>query len=105
MDLKAGTVCLDVGSTKNGEGRTIYLTAALRTLLEAQVTASDALKAQNVICPYVFHRNGKRIRVFYAAWRTACELAECPGKLLHDFRRTASAITSGLAFLNGWRWR
>ena len=39
VDLKAGTVTLDVGSTKNGEGRTIYLTTALRTLLEAQVTA------------------------------------------------------------------
>jgi integrase len=89
VDLKAGTVTLDVGSTKNGEGRTIYLTAALRTLLEAQGTASDALKARNVICPFVFHRNGKRIRHFYKAWRTACELAECPGKLLHDFRRTA----------------
>jgi integrase len=37
----------------------------------------------------VFHRNGKRIRDFYTAWRAACVAAECPGKLLHDFRRTA----------------
>ena len=65
VDLKAGTVTLDPGTTKNGEGRTIYLTTALRTLLEAQEKASEALKARDVICPYVFHRNGQRIKVFY----------------------------------------
>ena len=41
VDLKSGTVSLDVGSTKNGEGRTIYLTAALRTLLEAQKAGAE----------------------------------------------------------------
>ena len=51
--------------------------------------AREALKARNLICPFVFHRNGRRIKSFYKAWRTACEKAECPGKLLHDFRRTA----------------
>ena len=42
---------------------------------------------RGMICPFVFHRNGRRIKSFYKAWRTA--KAECPGKLLHDFRRTA----------------
>ena len=37
----------------------------------------------------MFHRNGNPIRSFYKAWRNACEAAGCPGKLLHDFRRTA----------------
>ena len=90
VDLKAGAVTLDPGTTKNGEGRTIYLTAALRTLLEAQKAAGEALaKTQETITPRVFHRHGKPIRHFYKAWRTACEAAGCPGKLLHDFRRTA----------------
>jgi integrase len=90
VDLKAGTVTLDVGSTKNDAGRTLYLTAALRTLLEAQKAIADTFKAQDTIVPYVFHRNGERIRVFYGAWRSACVKAELPGKLLHDFRRTAA---------------
>jgi len=90
VDLKAGTVSLDVGSTKNGEGRTVYMTSALRTLLEAQKAAGEALaKSQETITPRVFHRNGKPIRHFYKAWQSACEAAGCPGKLLHDFRRTA----------------
>lgn len=89
VDLQAGVVTLDPGTTKNGEGRTLYLTAALRTLLEARKEAADALKAKDEITPYVFHRNGKRIRYFYTAWRSACENAGCPGKLLHDLRRTA----------------
>ena len=41
------------------------------------------------ICPFVFHRDGKQIRHFRKAWTAACEAAGCPGKLLHDFRRTA----------------
>jgi len=36
-----------------------------------------------------FHRNGKPIRSFWGAWQTACRLAGCPGRILHDFRRTA----------------
>jgi integrase len=89
VDLQAGIVTLDVGSTKNGEGRTIYLTTALRTLLEAQATACATLKAKHVICPFEFHRNGRRIKSFDRAWGTARIKAGCPGKLLHDFRRTA----------------
>ena len=89
VDLKAGTVTLDPGTTKNGEGRTVYMTAALRTLLEARQKAAEALQAKDLIVPQVFHRNGRPIRGFYKAWRTACTAAGCPGKLLHDFRRTA----------------
>lgn len=89
VDLKAGTVTLDPGTTKNGAGRTLYLTAALRALLEAQRAIADTFKAKDRIVLYVFHRNGKRISDFYTAWRAACVAAGCPGKLLHDFRRTA----------------
>jgi integrase len=37
----------------------------------------------------VFHRNGQPIRSFYDSWRTACTGAGVPGRILHDFRRTA----------------
>lgn len=37
LDLAAGTVRLDPGSTKNDEGRVVYLTRELIILLTAQV--------------------------------------------------------------------
>ena len=46
VDFAAGTVRLDPGSTKNGEGRTFQMTDELQTLLEARQTAQDALKAK-----------------------------------------------------------
>lgn len=38
----------------------------------------------------MFHRDGKRIKDLRCAWRTASKAAGVPGKLLHDFRRTAA---------------
>jgi len=46
VDFEAGTVTLDPGTTKNDEGRTIYLTKALRALLTRQQEVTEALKAQ-----------------------------------------------------------
>ena len=90
VDLKAGTVSLDVGSTKNGEVRTIYLTAALRDAPGGRRPPLRTLaKAQETITPRLFHRHGKPLRRFYKGWRKACASASCPGKLLHDFQRTA----------------
>ena len=40
-------------------------------------------------CPYVFHREGTRIKHYNRAWHTARTKAGLPGKLLHDTRRTA----------------
>ena len=37
----------------------------------------------------MFHRNGERIITFRKAWAVACEEAGCPGKLIHDMRRSA----------------
>jgi len=34
-------------------------------------------------------RAGSRIQGFSKAWRTACRAAGCPGRIPHDFRRTA----------------
>ena len=62
---------------------------AIETLLKKQLAEHNRLKKAGRIVPQIFHRNGKPIREFYAAWRTACKHAGCPGKLLHDFRRTA----------------
>ena len=37
----------------------------------------------------MFHRDGEQIKSFYKAWKTACNKAGTPGKILHDLRRTA----------------
>lgn len=89
VDLQAGEVRLDPGTTKNREGRTFPLTDDLRTLLDDQKTIADGLKARGVICPFVFHRSGEPIKDFRKVWKEACKQAGCPGRLVHDLRRTA----------------
>jgi len=65
-------------------------TAELRQLLEEQLAYTRQIERERgVIIPFVFHRAGQPIRSFYAAWRTACEKAGVPGRIPHDFRRTA----------------
>ena len=87
---QAGIVRLDPGTTKNNEGRSFYVTAELRDVLTKQLGSLDALKAQGTICPYVFHRpDGSLIKDFRKAWASACEAAGYPGRLFHDFRRSA----------------
>jgi len=46
-------------------------------------------RRRKVVCPRVFHRAGQPIKSFRVAFRTACKDAGCPGRVLHDFRRTA----------------
>jgi integrase len=90
VDFAAGSVRLDPGTTKNGEGRVFPMTRELRVLLEAQRAHTDAVQREKgIIIAHVFHRGGEPIRTFRRAWKTACKAAGCPGMLRHDFRRTA----------------
>ena len=90
VDLSAGFVRLEVGTTKSGEGRSFYVTTELRKVLKAQLASIEALKKRGILCPYIFHReDGSPILDFKKLWRKACEDAGHPGKLFHDFRRTA----------------
>lgn len=92
VDRKTRTVRLDHGQTKNREGRLLPY-GKLPELAEVIDTAwgeHQRLAGAGVLCPLVFHqRGGQRIGSFRKAWATACRLAGCPGKLRHDFRRTA----------------
>ena len=90
VDLKAGRVVLDPGTTKNDDGRIFPFTDELRELLEKQrETTQSVQRERRVLCPWVFHRDGQRIKSFYGAWRTACKKSGVPGRIPHDFRRTA----------------
>jgi integrase len=95
VDLKAGTLRLDPGTTKNGEGRVVYLTPELRTRLAEQLERVETLARQTGrIIPWVFpHLRGPAAgtprRSLGKAWRTACRRAGVPGRIPHDFRRTA----------------
>ncbi len=86
VDLEEGTVRLEVLSTKNKDGRLIYLPRDLLALLEEQwrehLTHYPA-------CPFVFHRYGNEIRRPDRSWKTACKKTGLLGKIPHDFRRTA----------------
>jgi integrase len=94
----AGVVRLEPGTTKNGDGREFPCTQELRDLLVQQEEEKKRLQREGIICPWVFHRNGKPIRDFRGAWETATKLAGCPGRIPHDLRRTAvrNLVRSGI---------
>ncbi|HEY0876697.1 MAG TPA: tyrosine-type recombinase/integrase [Vicinamibacterales bacterium] len=92
VDREAQTVRLDPGTTKNAEGRTFpyALLPELVELIASQWAEHERLKSADVICPFVFPRpSGKAVKHFRKAWATACVTAGVPGRLPHDFRRTA----------------
>jgi integrase len=90
VNLGAGWLRLEPGETKNGEGRMFPLTPELRRVLEQQLTRTMELeRASGRIIPWLFHRNGRAIKSFRRAWTTACRKAGVPGRIPHDFRRTA----------------
>jgi integrase len=87
----AAEVRLDPGTTKTGEGRVFPFTAELRALLERRrAVTRDRERELGRIVPHVFTRsNGEPLGTFNKAWATACRTAGVPGRVLHDFRRTA----------------
>ena len=103
--LNRNTVDRLSGPGGNGCGWPCEAQCSLRTLLpelqvvlEAQVDAKRVLeRARNQIVPYVFQQDGaslldgaRRIKpAVRQAWRDACNKAGCPGRIPHDFRRTA----------------
>src|SRR5262249_15908140 len=93
VDMEAGIVRLEPGTTKNDEGRVFPFRALpeLEALLKRQKLRTEALeRATNQIIPWLFHRRGGQpVLEFRQAWNTACTKAGVPGRLFHDLRRTA----------------
>jgi integrase len=90
VDFCGGTVRLDPGSTKNREGRVFPMTVELRALLVEQKAKTEALqRGKGILNPWVFTYEGRRFKSFKRSWETARKAAGLPGRLAHDFRRTA----------------
>ena len=104
VDFSVGEVRLDPHTTKNEQARTFPMTIELRGLLERQHAEHERLKKAGIIALWMFwetrgergsraHREAsqrpRRIGSFDKRWKRACQAAGCPGRILHDFRRTA----------------
>jgi integrase len=89
VDRKTGEVRLDPGTTKNQAGRVFPFTDTLRTLIDGLWLEHKALEEKGTICPYVFHRSGRRIKGFRKAWANGCKASGFPGRIPHDLRRSA----------------
>ena len=92
VDLAAGIVRLEPGSTKNREGRTFPVSALpelARLLRDQRAYTDETSRRLGSVIPWVFHRSGRQIRDFREAWRGACKRAGLVGMIPHDFRRTA----------------
>jgi integrase len=92
VDFIAGEIRLEPGTTKNGEGRVFPFSVLpeLAEMLKQQRCRTQALEiSTHQTIPWVFHRQGDRIKDFRKAWRQAVKEAELPSKIPHDFRRTA----------------
>lgn len=95
LDLKAGTLRLDPGMTKNSDGRVVYLTSEVKRLLSVQLERVERLsKKLGRIVPWLFphsagRRAGTRRKGMRKRWQTAVVKAGVPGRIPHDFRRTA----------------
>ena len=78
VDLEAGVVRLDVNETKNDEGREVpfdVVPELVQAFREQRQYTTTVERATGQICPWVFHRKGKRIKRMDVARQRACERA------------------------------
>jgi integrase len=78
VDLNACTIRLEPGTTKNDDGRLVYLNPELAELLQAQLERAVLLEmGTGKPVPYLFpyfkgEHKGKRVQNFRKAWKYAC---------------------------------
>ena len=93
VDLAAKSVRIEADATKNKKARTIALHGELLDAIEDQwekrKVAEIPGQSPTLLCPYVFHRNGKPLGDFRDASDKSLQETGLTGKILHDFRRTA----------------
>lgn len=82
-DIRGDVIRLRPETAKNKDGRVIILVGEVANIIARRQV--DRVES----CPYVFHRDGQRIKHYNRAWKTARDKAGLPGKILHDTRKTA----------------
>jgi integrase len=106
VNLAAGTIRLEPGTTKNKEGRQVTMTQPVRALL-SQCIHNKTPEA------FVFTReDGRPVRDFRGSWMNACTAAGVPNLIFHDLRRTAArnlrraGVAEGVIMkIGGWKTR
>jgi excisionase family DNA binding protein len=84
VDLLSRLIRLDVGTTKNREGREVSMSHRVYCLLKEAVAGKQP-------DDYVLTRlDGSRIIEFRGTWRQLCRQSGVEGLLVHDFRRSAA---------------
>jgi integrase len=107
VDLNACTIRLEPGTTKNDEGRIVYLTPELLALLQAQVERVQVLEMKlgrsvPFLFPYLSGRHkGNRVLDFRKAWDTACLKATLDAEGLTDDKRKARQVELRQAIAKG----
>jgi len=92
VDRAAGVVRIE--ETKNSEPRTIPygVLPELKAIVEAQRARADELQRslRRVVKHVFFTDSGLKVHDYAKAWNEARKAAGLPGRLVHDFRRTAA---------------
>lgn len=84
IDLAARVLRLSPERSKTRTGRVLPMSAPVLAVLQRRLTK------RRLDCRLVFHREGEPMVDWRKAWEAACKAAGCPGKRLHDCRRTAA---------------
>lgn len=83
VDLLNRTITLEVGTTKNGEGRAVKMTNETYTQL------CQCLLGKNADDFVFTWANGRPVRDIRTTWANMTKAAELPDLLFHDLRRSA----------------
>lgn len=83
VDLKNNMIRLPAEKSKSKKPRNLPIIGALLEIIDRRSAA------RRLDCPYVFHRNGKKIASFRKAFKAAAAAAKAPGLVPHDMRRSA----------------
>jgi integrase len=81
-EIVGGQIHLPSEKSKTGHAQTLPLTDEVLEIVQRAWTKRDPK------CPFVFQRDGQKIKSFRKAWRAACKAVGRRNLLVHDLRRS-----------------